>query len=131
MKQEKSVVNLLLIYLVYIFFYGLIIKITRGMGVLFTIKTYIPEILLLIIAAKCILITKGRSIRKFSLIGGFYFLCVLVIGFGYYGVSSDAFYLVRDLFLPIFVGIILARKDFHDETLTRFYSTFLKVCMAY
>lgn len=131
MKQEKSVVNLLLIYLVYIFFYGLIIKFTRGMGVLFTIKTYIPEILLLIIAAKCILITKGRSIRKFSLIGGFYFLCVLVIGFGYYGGSSDAFYLVRDLFLPIFVGIILARKDFHDETLTRFYSIFLKVCMAY
>lgn len=131
MRQEKSVANLLLIYLAYIFFYGIIIKFTRGMGVLFTIKTYIPEILLLLIVAMCILITKGCRIGKFSFIGGFYFLCVLIIGFGFYGISNDAFYLIRDLFMPIFVGIILARKEFHDETLMRFYSIFLKICMIY
>lgn len=131
MKQERKIANLLLLYLTYIFFYGLIIKASRGMGILFTLKTYVPEIILLFVAIKCIFTTKSSRVEKFSFVGGFYFLCVLIIGFGFYGISIDAFYLIRDLFMPIFLGIILARKEFHEETLTRFYSIFLKICMIY
>lgn len=49
-KNIRWSVDLRLLYIAYVFMYGLIVKFTISNSLLFKAKTYIPEVLLLFIA---------------------------------------------------------------------------------
>lgn len=49
-KNQKMKLNLCLIYIMFVFMYGMVIKLTMSNNILFQVKTYIPKMMLGLIA---------------------------------------------------------------------------------
>ena len=49
-KNQKMKLNLCLLYIMFVFMYGMVIKLTMSNNILFQVKTYIPKIMLGLIA---------------------------------------------------------------------------------
>lgn len=113
-RYEKCTVNLCLIYIIYVFLYGIVIKITFSNTTLFQIKTYIPEAVLALIVMMGLL-RNGIKLKGFSmpLLGysAFVFLINLVI----YGLSEQAFYWIRDLYIPLAAFCFLLMIKFSPD----------------
>lgn len=49
-KNQKMKLNLCLLYIIFVFMYGMVIKLTMSNNILFQVKTYIPKMMLGLIA---------------------------------------------------------------------------------
>ena len=49
-KNQKMKLNLCLLYILFVFMYGMVIKLTMSNNILFQVKTYIPKMMLGLIA---------------------------------------------------------------------------------
>lgn len=49
-KNQKIKLNLCLLYIMFVFMYGIVIKLTMSNNILFQVKTYIPKMMLGLIA---------------------------------------------------------------------------------
>lgn len=49
-KNQKMKLNLCLLYIMVVFMYGMVIKLTMSNNILFQVKTYIPKMMLGLIA---------------------------------------------------------------------------------
>jgi len=49
-KNQKIKLNLCLLYIMFVFMYGMVIKLTMSNNILFQVKTYIPKMMLGLIA---------------------------------------------------------------------------------
>ena len=49
-KNQKMKLNLCLLYIMFVFVYGMVIKLTMSNNILFQVKTYIPKMMLGLIA---------------------------------------------------------------------------------
>lgn len=49
-KNQKMKLNLCLLYIMFVFMYGIVIKLTMSNNILFQVKTYIPKMMLGLIA---------------------------------------------------------------------------------
>ena len=49
-KNQKMKLNLCLLYIMFVFMYGMVIKLTMSNNILFQVKTYIPKMMLGLIA---------------------------------------------------------------------------------
>ena len=45
-KNQKMKLNLCLLYIMFVFMYGMVIKLTMSNNILFQVKTYIPKMML-------------------------------------------------------------------------------------
>lgn len=49
-KNQKMKLNLCVLYIMFVFMYGMVIKLTMSNNILFQVKTYIPKMMLGLIA---------------------------------------------------------------------------------
>lgn len=99
-KTEKCVLNLCLFYIIYVFMYGIVIKLTISNSILFQVKTYIPEIILGLITI-LVIAKNGIRLKRYSLMLLMYSLLIFAINFCIYGFSEQALYCIRDLYIPL------------------------------
>lgn len=118
-KYENSTINLCLAYIVYVFLYGIVIKLTFSNSVLFQIKTYIPEIFLILIILISILKNGLKLKRCFILLLG-YSLIIFLINLINYGLNTQALYLIRDIYIPLFAFCFLSMNTLSEKGMNRF-----------
>ena len=116
---DRIVAFLILLYLVYISLYGFAVKFTINNALLFTIKTYIPEVLLV-----AIIFFSFTRIR-FDDIGicfSVYVVILLLINFLGKGQFQEKLISIRDLYMPLFLWIVFSQTVFSDESKRYFFS---------
>ena len=118
-KYEKSTINLCLIYIIYIFLYGIVIKITFSNSILFQIKTYIPEAILALIVLISLL-RSGIKIKSFSMPLLGYSTIIFFINLVIYGLNEQALYWVRDLYIPLAAFCFLLMMRFSPDSMKQF-----------
>lgn len=122
---DKMITNILILYFIFIFFYGIIIKITFPYHLLFKLKTIIPEFLLFIVSLLCLL--KKKKISKISIFVMTYFLAVLILNV-FTSYSSDSFMMTfRDVFIPIITGFLLSSISMNKAS---YYDFFRKIAFV-
>ena len=128
-RYEKSTINLCFIYIIYVFLYGIVIKITFLNSTLFQIKTYIPEAVLALIVLMGIF-RNGIKLKRFLLPLLGYSAFVFLINLAIYGLSEQAFYWIRDLYIPLVAFCFLLMIKFSPNGITEFsrkLSVFFKI----
>lgn len=60
-KNQKMKLNLCLLYIMFVFMYGMVIKLTMSNNILFQVKTYIPKMMLGLIAVLNIILLNIRK----------------------------------------------------------------------
>lgn len=118
-KNEKCVLNLCLFYIIYVFMYGIVIKFTISNGLIFQVKTYIPEIILGLIAL-LVISKNGIRLKRYSLMLLMYSLLVFAINFCIYGFPEQALYCIRDIYIPLIAFCFLMQVRVSDEGMNKF-----------
>lgn len=131
MKREKIFFRIIYAYIILVFFYGIVIKATVNLPLLFSLKTYLPEILIGIAASLYLTNKKNWMFTKFEFVGIVYFLTVIIINCVTCGFSNDALYCFRDIYIPIFACLIYMKIDFSSKALEKFYRFILIISMIY
>ena len=75
----KKFFRIIYAYIILVFFYGLIIKITVDYPLLFSMKTYLPDILIGFAVVICLLNIKNYSLTKIEFIGILYFYLLYLL----------------------------------------------------
>lgn len=131
MKKEKLFIRLIYAYIILVLFYGIVIKVTINSTLIFSLKTYLPEVLIVIAALICLTNKKSWLFTKFEVIGALYFLTVIFINFEIHGFSYDVLYLFRDMYIPIFTCLIFMKMELSSEILDKFYRFIWIISMIY
>lgn len=118
-KYERSTINLCLVYVIYIFLYGIVIKITFSNSALFQIKTYIPEAILSLIILISVL-RNGIKVKGFSMSLLGYSAVVFLINLVIYGLNEQALYWIRDLYIPLVAFSFLLTMKFSPDGMQQF-----------
>ncbi len=118
-KYERSTINLCLVYIIYIFLYGIVIKITFSNSALFQIKTYIPEAILSLIILISVL-RNGIKVKGFSMSLLGYSAVVFLINLVIYGLNEQALYWIRDLYIPLVAFSFLLTMKFSPDGMQQF-----------
>ena len=58
-KEERYILDICLFYIIYVFLYVIVIKLTISNGLIFQIKTYIPEFALILLYIFRLIILNG------------------------------------------------------------------------
>ena len=116
-KEERYVLDICLFYIIYVFLYGIVIKLTISNGLIFQIKTYIPEFALGLITILSII--KNRfQIKRYMLVLLVYSLIVLIFNICLYGFNQQGLYSMRDIYIPMaafcFIGTKVSDKATQD-----------------
>lgn len=111
--KNKTIINIIVLYFIYLFFYGIIIKFTIENKYLFTIKTYVPEALLIIVTIISLISTKMKINKNTA---GLITYIVLMIILNYFcnGANAQSFYWWRDAFIPLGAAFALMQIDFNE-----------------
>ena len=113
-------------YFIFIFFYGVIIKITFPYSALFSLKTYVPELLLAFGCMVCL--TKRNRISK----SAFFMLSVFITVFALNLLTSfsvNSFMMTfRDVMIPIVMGFMLSTVRISEENVVRFVRNMIVIC---
>lgn len=112
--KKQGLINLFICYLAYIFFYGIIVKVTINNPVLFRIKTFVPDIILFIIAIKTVFISKFKMNEK-TFILAFYLIVIVAVNYVIYGPVIQSFYWWRDLLVPFITCFFLSNVTFDES----------------
>lgn len=113
-NSNKTIINMILLYVITLFFYGIIVKFTIWNPTLFKVKTYIPEIILILCTFFSIITNKIRINYKMLLLFS-YTVFIIIINYVFNGANVQSFYWWRDLFIPLFSSMILLQRDFQPE----------------
>ena len=116
-KEERYILDICLFYIIYVFLYGIVIKLTISNGLIFQIKTYIPEFVLGLITILSII--KNRfQIKRYMLVLLMYSLIVLIFNICLYGFNQQGLYSMRDVYIPMvafcFIGTKVSDKATQD-----------------
>lgn len=132
-KTEKYALNLYLAYFVYVFIYGIVVKLTFANSTLFVIKTYVPETILVLIAMLAVL-KNGIKIKKSAFLLLTYSVVVFLINICLHGLTEQAVYCIRDIYIPMaffcFTTMIAVSNEGMQTffvRLTRFFKIYLVV----
>lgn len=128
-RREKKILILCMCYFMYVFCYGIVIKLTISDSLLFQIKTFIPELLLLLVMVECML--QGKiHLNRVSFYLAVYSLVVFVFNLINFGLNEQSLYLIRDIYMPLFAFIFLMSANITEEGAEYFLTKmvpFLKV----
>ena len=113
-NTNKMIINMISIYVVVLFFYGIIVKFTIWNPTLFAMKTYIPEGILIFCTFLSIITCKLKLNYKI-LIMFIYSLFLICINYIFNGANMQSFYWWRDLYIPLFSSMILLQREFTEE----------------
>lgn len=58
-KEERYILDICLLYIIYVFLYGIVIKLPISNALIFQIKTYIPEFALILLYIFRLIILNG------------------------------------------------------------------------
>lgn len=132
-KTEKCALNLCLAYIIYVFLYGIVVKFTVSNSALFSIKTYVPETILVLITMLGIL-KNGMKIKNYSFMLLIYSAIIFVINLCMYGFNEQAMYCIRDIYIPMLFFCFAMMMTVSDKgmqvfsvRLTRFFKIYLAV----
>lgn len=122
------IINLLCLYFIMLFFYGVIIKITFNNSILFQIKTFLPEIILFLI---CILaFLKRRKYKALGVITVLYFMIVLFLNI-FTSYSTPSFLMTfRDVYIPIITALFLSNIKMTKDEYKKFLDKMLIISFA-
>lgn len=129
-NREKRILDLCLLYIAYVFLYGIVIKFTMFNSALFQIKTYIPELILGLVMVQCIAM-HGIRLKRISVYLLGYSLIVASVNFALYGINSQAMYLVRDIYIPLVTFMFLMTMRFSKNGIHYFVSRLVVFCKFY
>ncbi|MPN13030.1 hypothetical protein SDC9_160350 [bioreactor metagenome] len=125
----------LTLYIFIIYFYGLITKFTINNKFLFSIKTILPEFLLMIIICISILIILKKGTYKIK--NKYLFSLICYIGFIFIinlcmkpSIDEVAF-VIRDLILPITVLFCLTQIDFNQEEIIKIINNLIRIFIIF
>ena len=126
-KNIRWSVDLRLLYIAYVFMYGLIVKFTISNSLLFKAKTYIPEVLLLFIALLGVKSNAWKMKRCFVLLLTFSAL-VVTVNIARHGLSEQGVYAIRDIYIPLtaFSCMMIPFTDNENEIYTKRLVKFFK-----
>lgn len=130
MKKEKRILSILLAYFAIAFFYGIIIKITLWNDLLFSVKTFVPELLIVFVMLRCLISSRMRF-QRWMILGMVYYVAVIVVSALFVKSASGALYVFRDFFLPVFAFIVLSNYDFSNAAKKYFMSRFVVLCKIF
>ena len=118
-KYENSIISLCLSYIIYVFLYGIVIKFTVSNSILFQLKTYIPELFLVLIILISIL-RNGLRLKSFSvpLLG--YSAIVFLFNLIICGFNEQTLYWIRDLYIPLVAFSFLLIDRFSEKGMNLF-----------
>lgn len=127
-KNIRWSVDLRLLYIAYVFMYGLIVKFTISNSLLFKVKTYIPEVLLLFIAllgAKC----NGWKMRRCFVLLLTFSMLIVTVNIARHGLTEQGIYAIRDIYIPLtaFSCMMIPFTDNENEIYTKRIVKFFKV----
>ena len=126
-KNIRWSVDLRLLYIAYVFMYGLIVKFTISNSLLFKAKTYIPEVLLLFIALLGVKSNAWKMKRCFVLLLTFSAL-VVTVNIARHGLTEQGVYAIRDIYIPLtaFSCMMIPFTDNENEIYTKRLVKFFK-----
>ena len=114
----------------YVFFYGIIVKITISNNLLFQIKTYIPEVLLLVIMIECVM--QGKlHIKKATFYLLTYSILVFIFNLFSFGLNEQALYLVRDIYIPLFAFAFIIEAKITEYGTEYFFDKIIPLLKIY
>lgn len=118
-KYEKSALNLCLFYIIYIFLYGIVIKLTFSNSVLFQLKTFIPETILVLVVLLSSF-RNGIKLKSFLLPLLGYSIIVFLVNLAIYGLNQQVLYWIRDLYVPLVAFCFLLTVKFSSDGMQQF-----------
>lgn len=120
-------------YIFFTFFYGIIIKLTFKNSFIFSLKTIVPELLLIIIAmCGLTIIIKELKIRnKYTLNLWVYITLLFLMNLFVKPDMVAVFYLIRDIILPITIFFILTQIEFTYEVKDKIINRIIKVFILF
>ena len=131
MLKERQILFLIKIYFVLLFFYGILIKLTIWNNFLFEFKSFLPEIILIILCIDLALKT-WPHINLFSIVGLVWYGAIIVINIADVGFSQiTALYSFRDCYIPLFLTIFLYQYSFRKTSLEGFGNFLVKLSIIY
>lgn len=129
-RREKQILFLCICYFMYVFFYGIIVKITISNNLLFQIKTYIPEVLLLVIMIECVM--QGKlHIKKATFYLLTYSILVFIFNLFSFGLNEQALYLVRDIYIPLFAFSFIIEANITEHGTEYFFNKIIPLLKIY
>ena len=111
--KDKVIALFVLLYFIYTSLYGLAVKLTIFNSLLFSLKTYIPEVFLFAILFFCF--TK----IKFDDIGICFFAFIVIlmlVNLLGQGSFHEKLLSIRDFYVPIILWIVFSQSIFSDES---------------
>ena len=130
--KNSLILNLILVYLTYLFFYGIVIKFTVANDLLFLLKTYVPELILFVIVILSVLKYNVRITYK-ALILAMYLAIVVILNYIVNGATIQSFYWWRDLIIPFLSAIFISNIKFTTQEKGEFLRklVFLAKCFLF
>lgn len=118
-RSEKRLLHLCMAYFVYVFCYGIAVKLTIGSDLLFQLKTIVPEAILLLVCGECLAQRRLHMDDAFLLLLGYAGL-ILLTNWMLHGLNSQALYLVRDIYIPLLTLVLLSSVGISAEGIDDF-----------
>ena len=126
-KSEKRVMILVISYLVYVFCYGIVIKLTIFNATIFQIKTIVPELIICAVIGYCA-VHGLKEFKRIYVLLIIHLFSVFVINYTLHGFNS---YIIRDLYLPLILFIALTSTFFSEESIDYFFSKMIIFAKLY
>ena len=130
LAREKAVLCFMLIAVCWALLYGIIVKFTLGNSLLFALKTYVPEAMMLcsLLVAAFGGLLRGIDKRDVVLICLFGLSFCLGLAFDD---TSNAPVLFRDVYIPVFFLLLAVRIDFSDDSIDWFFGALTCLMILY
>lgn len=129
-KIKRGILSLCLFYIIYVFLYGVVIKLTMPSEILFSMKTYVPETILGIICVMAVM-CNGSKIQTNSALLIIWSLLVFIISVIDYGTGESMFYLLRDIYIPMLTFCFIKNVSFDEDDVEKFQKRFVAFSKAY
>lgn len=129
-KMKRGILWLCLFYIIYVFMYGIVVKLTISNSALFTLKTYVPELFLAIVSILS-LFCNGKKMQLDSALLLFWSLIIFLLNFTIHGAGEYMFYLLRDIYIPMLTFCFIKDVSFDEAYIEKFQKWLLVFSKAY
>lgn len=104
-SNNTALFTLLFIYIVYVFCYGIVVKLTIANDAIFAFKTYVPEILLAMTVVVTFFTAHKSKVALSSFLIITYEILVVIINLLSHGITEQSLYFMRDLLIPLIASV--------------------------
>ena len=129
-KLKRGILWLCLFYIIYVFMYGIVVKLTISNSALFTLKTYVPELFLAIVSILALL-CNGKKMQLDSVLLFFWSLIIFLLNFTIHGAGESMLYLIRDIYIPMVTFCLLKNVCFDEEDIKKFQTRLTSFAKIY